>query len=114
MEFAEIARAVGALALTLGLMAVGVALLRRFAPKMTNADGTSLMPLVRRMPVDPKRALLVVEFAGESHLILTGPGADLVIAKGQAPLRADTVDVEATASSVETAPGGFAPFGRAA
>lgn len=76
MEWADLIRAIAALALTLGLVGAAAVIGRRFGP---GALGR-LQPKARRLAVveslvlDPARRLVVVRIDEREHLLLLGEG----------------------------------------
>ena len=81
MDFADFARAVFALALTLGLVGLAAVALRRFGPDVL----TRIVPkrkerrlaVVETLVLDPSRRLVLVACDGEERLLLLGEGRQL-------------------------------------
>jgi flagellar protein FliO/FliZ len=78
MDFADFARAVFALAVTLGLVGMAAVALRRFGPdalaRFTSAKKERRLAVVETLILDPARRLVVVSFDGEERLLLLGEG----------------------------------------
>lgn len=79
MDFAQVIRAVAALAVTLGLVGLAAAALRRFGPdllgRLQAARGApKRLAVVESLMLDPSRRLVIVRFDGEERLILLGEG----------------------------------------
>jgi flagellar protein FliO/FliZ len=76
--FAEILRVIAALALTLGLIGVGVVVLRRFGPetlrRLQSARADRRLRVIETLVLDPARRLVLVRCDGEERLILLGGG----------------------------------------
>ncbi len=76
--FAEILRVIAALALTLGLIGVGVVVLRRFGPetlrRLQSARADRRLRVIETLVLDPARRLVLVRCDGEERLILLGEG----------------------------------------
>lgn len=78
MDVIALLRSLGALALVLGLLAVGVWALRRYGtdalrlalPGGTGEPGERRLHLVERLVLDQRRALLLVRHDTREHLIL--------------------------------------------
>jgi flagellar protein FliO/FliZ len=97
MDFADFARAVFALAVTLGLVGLAAVALRRFGPdalaRLTSAKKERRLAVVETLILDPARRLVVVSFDGEERLLLLGEGQMLPSAakparKAKAPVDA--------------------------
>lgn len=78
MDFADFARAVFALALTLGLLGLCAAALRRYGPdvvaRFAAPKKERRLAIVETLVLDPTRRLLLVSFDGRERLILLGEG----------------------------------------
>jgi flagellar protein FliO/FliZ len=78
MDFATFARAVFALALTLGLVGLGAVALRRFGPDVLARFATTRkerrMAVVESLVLDPSRRLVIVSCDGRERLLLLGEG----------------------------------------
>ncbi|MDP3660040.1 flagellar biosynthetic protein FliO [Phenylobacterium sp.] len=78
MDFAEFARAVFALAVTLGLVGLAAVALRKFGPDAL----TRLIPqrkkrrltVVESLALDPARRLVLISCDGQERLLLLGEG----------------------------------------
>jgi len=78
MNFADFIRAVFALALTLGLIGLAAAALRRYGPeylaKFSAAKTQRRMKVVETLVLDPSRRLVIVSCDGREQLLLLGEG----------------------------------------
>lgn len=78
MEFADLVRAVFALALTLGLVGMAAVALRRFGPdalaRFSPTRKERRLAIVESLVLDPSRRLVVVSFDGQERLLLLGEG----------------------------------------
>ena len=78
MNFADFARAVFALALTLGLLGLCAAALRRFGPdalaRLAAPKKDRRLAIVETLVLDPSRRLLLVSLDGRERLLLLGEG----------------------------------------
>lgn len=91
MDFAIFARAVFALAITLGLVGLAAVALRRFGPdalaRFTAATGAKdrRLKVVESLVLDPARRLVLISCDGEERLLLLGEGHVLPpVKKGRA------------------------------
>ena len=94
MNFADFARAVFALALTLGLVGLASVALRRFGPdalsRFIPARKDRRMAILETLVLDPSRRLVLVSCDGEERLLLLGEGQVLPApAKARSPEAAD-------------------------
>ena len=78
MNFADFARAMFALALTLGLVGLGAVALRRFGPDALARLGANKkerrLAVVESLALDPARRLVIVSCDGKERLLLLGEG----------------------------------------
>ena len=78
MNFADFARAMFALALTLGLVGLGAVALRRFGPDAMARFGAAKkerrLAVVESLVLDPARRLVIVSCDGKERLLLLGEG----------------------------------------
>ena len=79
MDFAEFARAIFALVLTLGLVGLAAVALRRWGPDAMARFGRPMkaerrLAVVETLVLDPSRRLVLVACDGEEKLILLGEG----------------------------------------
>jgi flagellar protein FliO/FliZ len=78
MNIADFARAVFALALTLGLMGLCAVALRRFGPEMlarvSSQKKARRLAVVETLVLDPSRRLVLVSCDGRERLLLLGEG----------------------------------------
>ena len=87
MELADFARAVFALALTLGLVGLAAVALRRFGPdamaRFSASKRKRRLAVVESLVLDPARRLVLVSCDGEEKLLLLGEG--LIVAAAVTP-----------------------------
>jgi flagellar protein FliO/FliZ len=85
MDFADFARALFALALTLGLIGLAAVLARRFGPewmvRLQRPKAHRRMSIIESLPLDPARRLVLVRLDSTERLLLLGEGRLL----GEAP-----------------------------
>lgn len=78
MDFATFARAIFALALTLGLVGLGAVALRRFGPdalaRFARTRTERRLAVVESLVLDPARRLVIVSCDGKERLLLLGEG----------------------------------------
>ena len=77
MDFAEIARMIAALAVTLGLIGLAAVAARRFGPGALarfRPGAPRRLAIVESLMLDPARRLVLVRFDEEERLILLGEG----------------------------------------
>jgi flagellar protein FliO/FliZ len=78
MDFAQFARAVFALAVTLGLLGLAAVALRRFGPgalaRFASPRRERRLAVVESLVLDPARRLVIVSCDGEERLLLLGEG----------------------------------------
>jgi flagellar protein FliO/FliZ len=78
MDFPDFARAIFALAVTLGLVGLAAVALRRFGPdalaRFTAAKKDRRLAVVESLVLDPARRLVLVSCDGKETLILLGEG----------------------------------------
>ena len=78
MNIADFARAVFALALTLGLVGLCAAALRRYGPeflaRFAQAKAERRLAIVETLVLDPTRRLVLVSCDGREQLLLLGEG----------------------------------------
>jgi flagellar protein FliO/FliZ len=78
MPFADLARAVFALAITLGLVGLAAVALRRFGPewmtRLQRPKAERRMTIVESLPLDPARRLVLVRLDATERLLLLGEG----------------------------------------
>jgi flagellar protein FliO/FliZ len=79
VELLDWARTVFALVLTLGLI-LGVAYgARRLGMLQANGQGAKRMRVTESLMLDPRRRMVIVRCDDREHLILLGPGGDIVV-----------------------------------
>jgi len=78
MDFPSFARAVFALAVTLGLIGLGTVALRRFGPdalaRFARSKKERRLTVVETLVLDPSRRLVLVACDGQERLLLLGEG----------------------------------------
>lgn len=78
MPLADIARAIFALVLTLGLIGLAAVAARRFGPewltRLQRPKAERRMAIVESLPLDPARRLVLVRLDGVERLLLLGEG----------------------------------------
>jgi flagellar protein FliO/FliZ len=78
MDFVDLARAIFALALTLGLIGLAAVGLRRYGPealaKLSAAKKERRLVVVETLVLDPSRRLVLVSCDGREKLLLLGEG----------------------------------------
>jgi flagellar protein FliO/FliZ len=81
MDFADFARALFALAVTLGLVGLAAVALRRFGPdavaRFARSAKDRRLKVVETLILDPARRLVLVSLDGKERLILLGDGREL-------------------------------------
>jgi len=77
----DLVRAGFALGIVILLILILGAVLRRFGQGGTLRAGKRLA-IVESLAIDPRRRLVLVRRDGEEHLLLLGPGGDLVVGSG--------------------------------
>lgn len=96
MDFADFARAVFALALTLGLVGLAAVAFRRFGPHAMARFGAAArrerrMAIVETLVLDPTRRVVLISVDGQEKLILLGEGRELAHASAALAPAADEV-----------------------
>lgn len=78
MDFASFARAVFALAITVGLIGLAAVAMRRFGPdlmaRFAPTQAERRLAVVETLVLDPTRRLVLVACDGEERLLLLGEG----------------------------------------
>jgi flagellar protein FliO/FliZ len=78
MPLADFARAVFALAITLGLVGLAAVAVRRFGPdwitRLQRPRAERRLAIVESLPLDPARRLVLVRLDGAERLLLLGEG----------------------------------------
>ncbi len=78
MDFVDLVRAVAALALTLGLVALAAVVGRKYGPealaRFTTAKGPKRLAVVESLVLDPSRRLVLVRVDDREQLLLLGDG----------------------------------------
>jgi|HubBroStandDraft_6_1064221.scaffolds.fasta_scaffold1027932_2 flagellar protein FliO/FliZ len=89
MPIADFARAIFALAITLGLVGLAAVALRRFGPewmvRLQRPRAERRMAIVESLPLDPTRRLVLVRLDGAERLLLLGEGRMLAELPAEAP-----------------------------
>lgn len=78
MDFPSFIRAIFALALTLGLIGLAAAALRRYGPdaisRLSAQKKDRRLKVVETLVLDPARRLIIVDCDGQERLVLLGEG----------------------------------------
>jgi flagellar protein FliO/FliZ len=78
MSFADLARAVFALAITLGLVGLAAVAARRFGPewmiRLQRPKTERRLAIIESLPLDPARRLVLVRLDSTERLLLLGEG----------------------------------------
>jgi flagellar protein FliO/FliZ len=78
MSFADVARALFALVLTLGLIGLAAVAARRFGPewlvRLQRPKARRRLEIVESLPLDPARRLVLVRVDAAERLLLLGEG----------------------------------------
>jgi flagellar protein FliO/FliZ len=78
MPLADFARAIFALAITLGLVGLAAVAARRLGPewmtRLQRPRAERRMAIVESLPLDPARRLVLVRLDGQERLLLLGEG----------------------------------------
>lgn len=89
MDFASFARAVFALAITVGLIGLAAVAMRRFGPdvisRLAPQRAERRLAVVETLVLDPSRRLVLVSFDGDEKLLLLGEGQVLTSPANPAP-----------------------------
>ena len=89
MPIADIARAVFALAITLGLVGLAAVVARRFGPewmvRLQRPRADRRLAIVESLPLDPARRLVRVRLDASERLLLLGEGRMLAEVAATAP-----------------------------
>ena len=101
MDFLELGRFAGGLALVLGLIALCAVAARRFGlvPTARGRGQVARLGVLESAALDPKRRLVLVRRDDREHLLLLAPGRELVIESGIVPIR-PSIDVQPIAESL--------------
>ena len=91
MPIADIARAVFALAITLGLVGLAAVVARRFGPewmvRLQRPRADRRLAIVESLPLDPARRLVLVRLDSTERLLLLGEGRMLADVAAAPPSR---------------------------
>jgi flagellar protein FliO/FliZ len=78
MAFADLARALFALVITLGLVGLAAVVARRFGPewmtRLQRPKADRRLAIVESLPLDPARRLVLFTLDGRERLLLLGEG----------------------------------------
>ena len=78
MSFADLARAIFALAITLGLVGLAAVAARRFGPewmiRLQRPKTERRLAIIESLPLDPARRLVLVRLDSTERLLLLGEG----------------------------------------
>jgi len=82
MNFLDLARAIFALAFTLGIIGLAAWAARRYAPqllaRLSAERGERRMQVVETLVLDPARRMVLVRIDDEERLLLLGEGKELI------------------------------------
>jgi len=95
MDFADVARMIAALAVTLGLIGLAAFAARKWAPgalERLKSGAPKRLRVVESLVLDPARRLVLVRFDDEERLILLGEGR-MLSSQAVAPSPAAPEDV---------------------
>lgn len=81
MDWVDWARAVFALIATLALIVGAAWGARRLGMLQANGQGVRRMRVSESLMIDPRRRLVIVRCDEREHLILCGPGGDVVVSE---------------------------------
>lgn len=85
MDWLDWARALFALIATLALIAGAAYAARRLGMLQPNAPGAlRRLKITETLMIDPRRRLVLVRLDGREHLLLLGPGGDIVVSDTEA------------------------------
>jgi flagellar protein FliO/FliZ len=86
MNFLDLARAVFALAFTVGIIGLAAWAARRYAPqllaRLSAERGERRMQVMETLVLDPARRLVLVKVDDEERLLLLGEGRELIEHRG--------------------------------
>ncbi len=86
MDFLDLARAIFALAITLGIIGLAAWSARRYAPqllaRLSAERGARRMTVVETLVLDPARRLVLVRIDDEERLLILGEGRELIEPRG--------------------------------
>src|ERR1700722_20582992 len=89
MPLADLARAVFALAITLGLVVLAAVVARRFGPewlvRRQRPKAERRLAIIESLPLDPARRLVLVRLDSTERLLLLGEGRMLAEVPAEAP-----------------------------
>ena len=113
LDLTSYLRFAAALVAVLALILIAAHVAKRFLPGGVGPAKTSArrrLAISEILPVDARRRLLLVKRDGREHLILLGPGGDLIVERDIADTGAD--DASKPASTVPAPAGEAGPVGR--
>lgn len=79
MEVLDWARALFALIATLALIAGAAYAARRLGMLQPGGQGPKRMRITETLMLDPRRRMVIVRVDGREHVLLLGPGGDVVV-----------------------------------
>ena len=80
MDLLDYARAVFALIATLALIVGAAYAARRFGMLQPGGPGVKRMRVTETLLLDPRRRMVIVRVDDREHVLLLGPGGDVVVA----------------------------------
>ncbi len=90
MDLLDWARAVFALIATLALIAGAAYAARRLGMLQPEAQGPKRLKITESLMLDPRRRLVIVRCDEREHVLLLGPGGDIVVSDMAAKAQAST------------------------
>lgn len=92
MDLLDWARAIFALIATLALIVGAAYAARRLGMLQPDAQGARRLKITESLMLDPRRRLVIVRCDDREHLILLGPGGDMIVDNmaAKADVRAET------------------------
>ena len=81
MDWIDWARALFALVATLALIVGAAYVARRVGMMQGGAQGPRRLKISESLMLDPRRRMVIVRCDDREHLILLGPGGDIVVAE---------------------------------
>ncbi|MBP6688510.1 MAG: FliO/MopB family protein [Hyphomonadaceae bacterium] len=79
MDFLDLARAVFALLATLALIVGAAYLARRLGMLQPGGPGVKRMRITETLLIDTRRRMVIVRVDDREHVMLLGPGGDLLV-----------------------------------
>ena len=99
MDWIDWARALFALIATLALIAGAAYAARRLGMLQPGGQGPKRLKVSESLMLDPRRRLVLVRCDGREHLLLLGPGGDIVVSDMAAAEDADATPLRVVENS---------------